>query len=110
MKSSQKATKDAQTQTYPPEPHSDSNIPHYKPQKNSTSTQTTFNSTSPPKSPNSKKKLQTNRQKKGSDDPIKLHNRFEDLEDMDAEESASCSQGNPRSGNKRYTPVLPPDK
>jgi hypothetical protein len=110
VKSTQKTTKDAQTQTNPPESHSDSNIPHYKPQKNSISTQTTFNITPPQKSPNSKKKLQSNRQKKGSDDPIKLHNRFEDLEDMDAEESASCPQGSSRSNNKKYTPVLPPDK
>ena len=32
----------------------------------------------------------TDRQPKGSDDPIMQHNRFSTLEDMEAEESPSC--------------------
>ena len=32
----------------------------------------------------------TDRQPKGSDDPIRQHNRFSTLEDMEAEESPSC--------------------
>jgi hypothetical protein len=109
VKNNPKATKDAQTQTSPPESTSNSNVPHYQPQKNSISTQTTFNNTPPPKSPKIKKS-QTNRQQKGSDDPIKLHNRFGDFEDMDAEETAPCPQGGSRPTNRKFNPVLPPEK
>ena len=108
VKSSPKTTKDAETQTNPPESPTLPNIPHYKPQTTSTMTQTTFNNTTPSKSPSSKKS-HTHRQKKGSDDPIKLHNRFGDLEDMDAEDTAPCPQSGSKT-TKKYTPVLPPDK
>ncbi|MES9994349.1 MAG: hypothetical protein ABW098_20560, partial [Candidatus Thiodiazotropha sp.] len=37
-----------------------------------------------------KEKLESDRQPKGSDDPIRQHNRWSALEDMDAEESPSC--------------------
>ena len=44
-----------------------------------------------PKQRGKEKSIQnTDRQPKGSDDPIRQHNRFSTLEDMEAEESPSC--------------------
>ena len=65
---------------------------------------------SPAKAQSNKQKRQTNKQQKGSDDPIKLYNMFGELESMDAEETASCSQGSSKPSKGKFTPVLPPDK
>ena len=47
--------------------------------------------TTEPKQRGKEKSVQnTDRQPKGSDDPIRQHNRFSTLEDMEAEESPSC--------------------
>jgi hypothetical protein len=108
VKNNPKASKDAQTQTDAPESTLRTNTPHYQAQKSTASTQTTFNNTQQLKSPK-KNRSQGNRQHKGSDDPIKLYNRFGDIESMDAEDTAPCSQSNSRP-NKKITPVLPPDK
>ncbi len=108
VKNNPKISKDAQTQTDAPESTLKNNTPHYQAQKITASTQTTFNTTQQIKSPK-KNKSHGNRQQKGSDDPIKLFNRFGDIESMDAEDTATCSQSSSKP-NKRITPVLPPDK
>jgi hypothetical protein len=105
VKQNPKITKDAQTQTDQPVSTS-TIIPNHKPQKN-TSTQTTFNNSPPP---NRKHKAHTNKPQKGSDDPIKLFNKFGNFESMDAEETAPCPQGSSKANKTKYTPVLPPDK
>ena len=104
-----KITKDAQTQTEQTDSTS-ANIPISKPTKNTTSTQTTFNNNPTPKSPRQKHKSQTNKPQKGSDDPIKLYNKYGEFESMDAEESAPCSQSSSKPNKTKFTPVLPPDK
>ena len=44
-----------------------------------------------PKQRGKEKSVQnTDRQPKGSDDPVRHHNRFSSLKDMEAEESPSC--------------------
>lgn len=115
VKHNPKITKDAETQTDQPDSAKNAtttaNIPHFQPpQKSTASTQTTFNNNSPAKAQSNKQKRQTNKQQKGSDDPIKLYNMFGELESMDAEETASCSQGSSKPSKGKFTPVLPPDK